>query len=109
MIEISKLTYRPSDYCTSHIILTTISKIALEHMVGREELDGFHLDMTTIEGDLTQVVRWIRILILTVLAITLVPIAVGNFFAPYSKDVSQRVIDRLFIALNLENIALPEY
>ena len=74
-------------------------------MVGRDELDGFHLDMTKVEGYLKKLVLWVRILIMTILVLSLVSIAVWNFFAPAHKDVSDRVIDKLIGALNSENIA----
>ena len=74
-------------------------------MVGRDDVDGFHLDMAKVEGYLKQLVLWVRILIMTILVISLVSIAVWNFFAPAHKDVSDRVIDKLIGALNSENLA----
>ena len=61
--------------------------------------------MSQIEGYLKQFVLWIRILIMTVLVISLGSIAVWNFIAPDQKDVSERVIDKLLTALNRDNLA----
>ena len=58
-------------------------------MVGRDDVDGFHLDMAKVEGYLKQLVLWVRILIMTILVISLASIAVWNFFAPAHKDVSK--------------------
>ena len=74
-------------------------------MVGRDEVDGFHLDISKVEGYLKQLVLWVRILIMTILVISLVSIAVWNFFATAHKDVSDRVIDKLIGAINSENLA----
>ena len=74
-------------------------------MVARDEVDGFHLDMAKVEGYLKQLVLWVRILIMTILVISLVSIAIWNFFAPAHKDVSDRVIDKFIGALNSENLA----
>ena len=74
-------------------------------MVGRDEVDGFRLDMAKVEGYLKQLVLWVRILIMTILVISLVSIADWNFFAPAQKDVSDRVIDMLKGALNSDNHA----
>ena len=79
--------------------MPSINEEIRERMVGRDEVDGIHLDMSKIEGYLKQLVLWIEILIMTVLVITLVYIAVWNFFAPTSKNVSERVIDKVLSAL----------
>ena len=42
---------------------------------------------------------------MTVLVISLVSIAVWNFFAPDQIDVSERVIDKLLTTLNSDNLA----
>ena len=98
------MPYHPSDYWTSEIIMPSISERALGKMTGRDELDGIHLDMSKIEGYVKQLVLCISILIMTVLVITHVSIAVSNLIQPPSKDVSQRVKDKLLNALNSENI-----
>ena len=60
--------------------------------------------MSKIEGYLKKLVLWMRILIKTVLVITLVSIAVWNFFAPPRKGASERVKDKFLNELNSENI-----
>ena len=85
--------------------MPTLSEAVRERMVGRDEVDGFHLDMAKVEGYLKQLVLWVRILIKTILVISLVSIAVWIFFAPAHKDVSDRMIDMLIGALNSENLA----
>ena len=61
--------------------------------------------MAKVDGYLKQLVLWVRILIVTILMLSLVSIAVWNFFAPTHKDVSDRVFDKLIGALNSENFA----
>ena len=86
--------------------MPTLTEAVRERMIGhRDEVDGIHLEMSKIEGYLKQLVLWIRILIMTVLVISLVSIAVWNLFAPDQKDVSERVIDKLLTALNSDNLA----
>ena len=103
--KIGKLSYRPSDYWTSQIIMPTIEEESRERAVGRDEVDGFRIDVSKVEGYLKQLILWIRILITAFLVLSLVTIVVWNFFAPTSKDVSDRVIDKLLNAINSENIA----
>ena len=74
-------------------------------MVSRDEVDGFKLDMWKVEAFIKQLVLWFSILIMTVLLLSLVMIDILNFFAPPSKDASDRLIDKLLNALNSEYIA----
>ena len=84
--------------------MPTLTDTVRERMVARDEVDGIQLDMPKIEGYLKRLVLWIRILIMTVLVISFVSIGVLNFFAPASKDVSERVILKLLNAVNSQNI-----
>ena len=61
--------------------------------------------MAEFEGDIKQLILWISILIMTVLVFNVFKIVVWKFFTPPTKDLSDRVIDKLFNALNSENIA----
>ena len=85
--------------------MATIDEEIQAGEVGRDEVDGFKIDMAKVEVYLKQLILWIRIIITVVLAFSLFTIFVCNFFAPTSKDVSDRVIDKLLSALNSENIA----
>ena len=51
---IVKLTYRPSDYWTSEIIMDTIPEEVHERALGRDEVDGFKLDVAKV--DVTRIV-----------------------------------------------------
>ena len=82
-----------------------IEEHSREHAVGRDEVEGFRIDVTNVEGYLKQLILWIRILITAILVLSLVTIVVWNFFAPSNKEVSDRVIDKLLKAINSEKIA----
>ena len=69
-------------------------------MVGRDLVDGFRLDVASVEVYLKKLIIWIRILVIVVLVLSLGTIFVWNFFAPTSKDVSDRVIVKLLNALD---------
>ena len=85
--------------------MDTIPEEIREPAVGRDEVDGFRLDVTKVNVYLKQIILWVRVLIVSVLVLSLVTIVVWNFFAPTNKDVSDRVIDKLLNAINSENIA----
>ena len=85
--------------------MDTIPEESHERALGRDEVDGFRIDVSMVEGYLKQLILWIRILITAILVFNLVTIVVWNFFAPTNKDVSNRVIDKLLNAINSENIA----
>ena len=72
--------------------------------VGRDELDGFRLDVTKVNVYLKQIILWVRVLIVTVLILALGTVMLWNFFAPTTKDVSDRVINNLLNAINSQNI-----
>ena len=76
-----------------------------ERVLERDEVDGFRIDVSKVEVYLKQLILWIRIMLTVVLAFSIFTIVVCNFFAPTSKDVSDRVIDKLLSAVNSENIA----
>ena len=102
---IAKLTYRASDYWTSEIILDKIPEESRERALGRDEGDGFKLDGAKVEVYLKQIILWVRVLMMSVLVLTLGTVMLWNFFAPTSKDVSDRVFNNLLHAINSENIA----
>ena len=85
--------------------MPTTEEESRERAVGRDEVDGFRIDVSKLERYLKQLILWIRILITAILVLSLVTIVVWNFFAPSNKDVSDRVRDKLLNAINSENIA----
>ena len=60
--------------------------------------------MTKVNVYLKQIILWVRVLIVTVLILTLGTVMLWNFFAPTTKDVSDRVITNLLNAINSQNI-----
>ena len=64
---IVKLPYRPSDYWTSEIIMDTIPEEGRERVLGRDEVDGFRLDVAKVEVYLKQIILWIRVLMVSIL------------------------------------------
>ena len=60
--------------------------------------------MAKVEDYLKQIILWIRVLMVSILVLTLGTFMLWNFFAPTSKDVSDRVINNLLHAINSENI-----
>ena len=85
--------------------MPTIEEEIRERAVGRDEVNGFRIDVTKVEGYLKQLILWIRILITATLVLCRVTIVVWNFFAPTNNDVSDRVITNLLNAINSQNIA----
>ena len=53
---------------------------------------------------LKQIILWVRVLMVSILVLTLGTVMLWNFFALTSKDVSDRVINNLFLEINSENI-----
>ena len=104
MEKLFKLTYSPSDYWTSEIIMDTIPEEGHERALGRDEVDGFKLDVPKVEVYLKQIILWIRVLMVTILVLTLGTVMLWNFFPPTTKDVSDRVRNILLNAINSENI-----
>ena len=85
--------------------MPSVSEALREIMVATDEVDGFQFEMAKVEVYLKQLVLWVRILIWTILVISLVSIALWNFFAQANKDISDRVIDKLIWAVN--RLTLP--
>ena len=84
--------------------MDTIPEEVRERALGRDEVDGFRIDVTKVNVYLKQIILWVRVLIATVLILTLGTVMLWNFFAPTTKDVSHRVINNILNALNSQNI-----
>ena len=84
--------------------MDTIHEEVRERALGNDEVDGFRLDVTKVNVYLKQIILWVRVLIATVLILTLGTVMLWNFFAPTTKDVSDRVINNISNALNSQNI-----
>ena len=84
--------------------MDTIPEESRERALGRDEVDGFRIDVTKVNVYLKQIILWVRVLIATVLILTLGTVMLWNFFAPTTKDVSDRVINNILNALNSQNI-----
>ena len=85
--------------------MDTIPEESHERALGSDEVDGFRIDVTKVNVYLKQIIMWVRVLIATVLILTLATVMLWNFFAPTTKDVSDRVITTLLNAINSQNIA----
>ena len=85
--------------------MDTIPEESPERALGRDEVDGFRIDVTKVNVYLKQIILWVRGLIVTVLILTLGTVMLWNFFAPTTKDVSDRVNTNLLNAINSQNIA----
>ena len=85
--------------------MDTIPEEGRERALGRDEVDGFRLDVTKVNVYLKQIILWVRVLIVSVLVLTLGTVMLWNFFAPTTKDLSDRVITNLLNAINSKNIA----
>ena len=84
--------------------MDTVPEESQERALGRDEGDGFRIDVTKVNVYLKQIILWVRVLIVTVLILTLGTVMLWNFFAPTTKDVSDRVINNILNALNSQNI-----
>ena len=84
--------------------MDTIPQEGCERVLGRDEVDGFRIDVTKVNVYLMQIILWVRVLIATVLILTLGTVMLWNFFAPTTKDVSDRVSNNLLSAINSENL-----
>ena len=73
-----------------------------EPAVWRDMVDGFRLDVKNVEVYLKQFIVWIRIMVSVVLVLSLGTIFSWNFFAPTSKEVSDRVIVKFVNAIDLQ-------
>ena len=60
--------------------------------------------MTKVEVYLKQIILWIRVLIVSVLVLTLGTVMLWNFFAPTTKHVFDRVRNNRLNEINSENI-----
>ena len=77
-----------------------------ERALGRDKVNGFRLDdVGKVEVYLKQLIIGIRCLMVFILVLTLGTVMLWNFFAPTTKDVSDRVITNLLNAINSQNIA----
>jgi len=65
----------------------------------REEVDGVRDTVDKMQDYLRQAIKWIRILIITIICICLVGVLTYNFFAPKEKDVPDHIITALRNAL----------
>ena len=65
----------------------------------REEVDGVRETVDKMQEYLREAIKWIRILIITIICICLVGVLVYNFFAPKEKDVPDHIIAALRNAL----------
>ena len=79
--------------------MDTIPEEVRERALGRDEIDGFRLDVTKVNVYLKQIILWVRVLIVSVLVLTLGTVMLWIFFPPTTKDVSDRVINNLLHAL----------
>ena len=84
--------------------MDTVPEESQERALGRDEVDGFRLDVTKVNVYLKKIILWVRVLIVSVLVLTLGTVMLWNFFAPTTKDVSDRVINNILNALNSQNI-----
>ena len=84
--------------------MDTIPEERRERALGRDAVDGFRIDVTQVNVYLKQIILWVRVLIVTVLILTLGTVMLWNFFAPTTKDVSDRVINNLLNAITSQNI-----
>ena len=84
--------------------MDTVPEESQERALGSDEVDGFRIDVTKVNVYLKQIILWVRVLIVTVLILTLGTVMLWNFFAPTTKDVSDRVINNILNALNSQNI-----
>ena len=80
--------------------MDTIPEESNERALGRDEVDGFRIDVTKVNVYLKQIILWVRVLIVTVLILTLGMVLLWNFFAPTTNDVSDRVNNNLLHAIN---------
>ena len=53
-----------------------------ERALGTDEVDGFRLDVRKVEGYLKQIKLWVRVLMVSILVLTLGTVMIWNFFAP---------------------------
>ena len=85
--------------------MDTIPEESQERALGRDEADGCRIDVTKVNVYLKQIILWVRVLIGSVLVLTLGTVMLWNFFAPTTKDVSDRVISNLLNGINSQNMA----
>ena len=65
-----------------------------------DQIDGVRESVSNLDEYIKRVVFWGRILMVTVLALSLVCVLVYNLFAPSEKDVSKEVINTILSALS---------
>ena len=84
--------------------MDTIPEEGHERALGRDEGDGFKLDVAKVEVYLKQIILWIRVLMVSVLVLTLGTVMLWNYFASNRKDISDRLSNNLLHAINSENL-----
>ena len=89
---------------TSEIIRDTIHEEARERALCRDEVTGFRIVVAKVVDYLKQLIICISCLTPTVLLLCIGTVMLWNFFAPTSKDVSDRVINNFLSALNLQTL-----
>ena len=84
--------------------MPTIEEEIRERAVGRDDVDGFKIDVTKVNVYLKQIILWVRVLMVRILVLTLGTVMLWNFFAPTTKAVSDRVMYNLLHSINSEKI-----
>ena len=69
----------------------------------RDQVDGIQFDMAKVYRYVTQLVLWVRILIMIILMVKLESIALWNVFAT-AQEIWDRVIDKGIAAVNSEKV-----
>ena len=87
MEKLFKLTYHRLYFWTIEIILDTIPEEGSERVLGKDEVDGYRIDVAKLEVYLKHLINWIRVLIGTVLVLRLGTVILWNFFSPTKNDV----------------------
>ena len=85
--------------------MDTIPEDSRERALGRDEGDDFRLDVAQGEVYWKQIILCIGVLMVSVLVPTLHPVLLWNFFAPTTKDLSDRANNNVLHAINSERIA----
>ena len=71
--------------------MSTISDRFREIIIGRDQLNGVHLEMDNRDAYVKQFVLLVRLVFMAVLMISLVQIARSNFISATQKEVSEAV------------------
>ena len=65
--------------------MDTIPEEGREGALGRDEVYVFSLEVANVEVNLKEIILWIRVLMVSVLVLTLGTVMLSNFFAPTKK------------------------